>query len=779
MHNRHSVANSDVEVPATAAPPVENQQPILSQDPPRSAEQQYRYLKRVAHNRPAPSAGTPVLIWRIGVWPKSQNDPQQTSFDALYQKEIVDGEVDLRNEREVYNKADSDYGTKALSLIRRVNQFLLNLQKTGRTGVNREVFLLSGLSEDYAKWQQDSPDNPIVAKPGETVAFTLWWSRENSLIDVPGKPGWRTPPTDAVRVRVQVERTEDYAAFTFLIDVDDLWITQGSSWKDSWATLKSTGSVTGGLRSLIFSSVTDINNICGPRLGVSDSDDSFPQAILSKYICPQKTLQAASDTLYDGVWRLFEQDFTCGIKEFCQLGEIFVNVRGLIFSTRFGDYSAAIDPNSSVDRLERVPREVAETIRVARYRKDLYETAGVLMAYWPFVRAMSHQADYREYVGFSVLQRRGIYITSLGAESELDMGDEGELGGGLEQIADDPPYTPIRYLFMMQGIPQNRRSLTQQIGRLIQRANNLATYRHFILKDIREIRDASKHIRMRGQQLDALTKLWSDKRLELSHAYTSADVGTQTGAQMSVRDNKYNETLARLAEAIEGRLMLISAELNQLGKGAIGGLHFRINRARHYMTLFRALVPSLRARRIEGWMSYQEFVDRRLSAELDFVDGVGHRLQSLRGRLQDALLGVQTSAIVRLSRVTAANTDVLRKLQVTTAELQNLTAEYTRQVAKSAAQSSQLQRSTDQLALVGVTLAVLTFAAQANLTVVPEFMDLSKQISGWLKLTENGVSSELARLAVGIIVSTFVALSIFSIGKLIYRISHYATRDDT
>jgi hypothetical protein len=48
--------------------------------------------------------------------------------------------------------------------------------------------------------------------------------------------------------------------------------------------------------------------------------------------------------------------------------------------------------------------------------------------------------------------------------------------------------------------------------------------------------------------------------------------------------------------------MLINAELNQLGKEAIGGLHFRINRSRHYMLLFKALIPSLRARRIEGWM---------------------------------------------------------------------------------------------------------------------------------------------------------------------------------
>jgi hypothetical protein len=143
-------------------------------------------------------------------------------------------------------------------------------------------------------------------------------------------------------------------------------------------------------------------------------------------------------------------------------------------------------------------------------------------------------------------------VTSLGAESELDLGDEGDVEFGQSSGPRSDLYEPIRYLFMIQGVPQSRRSLVQQIGRLVQRANNLATYRHFVLNDLREIRQASKHIRMRGQQLDALTKLWSDKRLEYSGDYR-APVVNEALERMDVGDNLYNQRLARLAEAVEGR----------------------------------------------------------------------------------------------------------------------------------------------------------------------------------------------------------------------------------
>jgi hypothetical protein len=251
------------------------------------------------------------------------------------------------------------------------------------------------------------PDNPIVEKPGETIGFTMWWAPAGTLIDIPGKAGWRKPPNDAVRVRVQVERTEDYAAFTFLVDTDDLWIAGGMSWRDSWATFRKDGALSSELRAAIRSRIDTVNSICGPRVGLSDSDDTFPEEVTSTFADPRKCLEDAAGYLYDGLWRLFEKDFKFNMESFNRLGEVFVNVRGLVFSTRAELYSKRIDPDGTVARSEIIPETVAKTIRVSRYQKQLYESAGVLMAYWPFVRSITRQADYREYVGFSVLERRG------------------------------------------------------------------------------------------------------------------------------------------------------------------------------------------------------------------------------------------------------------------------------------------------------------------------------------------------------------------------------------
>jgi hypothetical protein len=132
-------------------------------------------------------------------------------------------------------------------------------------------------------------------------------------------------------------------------------------------------------------------------------------------------------------------------------------------------------------------------------------------------------------------------------------------------------------------------------------------------------------------------------------------------------------------------------------------------------------------------------------------------------------LSVQTSAIVRLSRVTAANTDVLRGLQTTAARLQALTTVYSGQVATNTEQNERLQRSTDRLAFVGVTLAALTLVAQSNLGGVPEFKKLAMRVYGMALPGSTPPSEELVVFGAGLVISALVALCLFGVARLFDR----------
>jgi hypothetical protein len=57
------------------------------------------------------------------------------------------------------------------------------------------------------------------------------------------------------------------------------------------------------------------------------------------------------------------------------------------------------------------------------------------------------------------------------------------------------------------------------------------------------------------------------------------------------------------------------------------GLLYRIERSRFYVNQFQNTTKHLRIRRLEGDQRYDEFVERRLGAEFDFIDRLGRRYE--------------------------------------------------------------------------------------------------------------------------------------------------------
>ncbi len=141
------------------------------------------------------------------------------------------------------------------------------------------------------------------------------------------------------------------------------------------------------------------------------------------------------------------------------------------------------------------------------------------------------------------------------------------------------------------------------------------------------------------------------------------------GLDRSWRDmnDDWDRELAEENQLAESRLIAIGIGLDSLGRGAIGGIHYRINRARYYSDVFRTLAGTLRVGLIETWTSYTQFLTRGLDPAFKFIDGVGARLATLRSRLHGEMQSIQTSAIVTQTEATRDNTvqleNVLREVR--------------------------------------------------------------------------------------------------------------------
>jgi hypothetical protein len=174
--------------------------------------------------------------------------------------------------------------------------------------------------------------------------------------------------------------------------------------------------------------------------------------------------------------------------------------------------------------------------------------------------------------------------------------------------------------------------------------------RLFALKSYDHIRDASEHVRMRGQELDQIVATWIEARREIERKFGHDP-------------DKRNAALSTLNELVELQLIEISAGLDNLGKSTIGGLPYRIARSRYFAERFNAMTKTLEVRNIQSWTSYEQFATRGLQPVFEFIASTGHRLRLLRQRLSNVMQTIQTSALVSQSEETRKNTRELEKLQ--------------------------------------------------------------------------------------------------------------------
>ena len=504
---------------------------------------------------------------------------------------------------------------------------------------------------------QDVDEPFYVAKPG-SIRFTLWWSDADTRPDP-------EPANDALRVKVHAGAHRDYVTLSFYLDAV-------KQWSGSPQTMASAPN--GKRRQDILTNTDRVRKICEARM-VADAQG---RREVDREILPENGVSAseaaalleASRYLYSGVWGEFCRAMGIDEMPVLETCRVFANFRGVVMATdglpetvekRQYPGSSGAEPfprfkgNGGIDHTG------------TRSSTEPNEANAVVKASWPFVRRSTPDADRKEFVVCSVMSWRALYVTALNCPTSFEWREEartadteipaGHLPGAAKSGASDAELAePIHYLLITKGDPHRR-----QIGRIAERINAMGTMRLIALRDYNIIRDASTQIQLRGQELDGMMRKWSTGRAAIRRKYTELTNEKSDDEKSRLKDLEDAE-IQELADAVEAELIDLSAALDKVGKKAVHGLHFRINRSRYYVCEFESLLGSLKIGNIDTWVSYDQFVTRGLKPAFDFIDGVGVRLLGLRDRLQSVLEGIETSALVRQTSATRDNTAQLKAI---------------------------------------------------------------------------------------------------------------------
>ncbi len=345
------------------------------------------------------------------------------------------------------------------------------------------------------------------------------------------------------------------------------------------------------------------------------------------------------------------------------------------------------------------------------------EANTVLKSLSPFVRRMVPWADHRDFIGCGILEGKALYLAPLKSSGAF-FGDEEAPSRNSEVPADHLPteiegrpvhkegqpknHAPIRYMIVTKGQPHR-----EQIGRFVERMNSVNTMRLFVFKNLAIIKNAGVHIQVLGHELDGVLQYWGEARdkIETKHGANCAlnnidDEGNVINKnepelngsisrmlkairdfEVKLDDDRRQQnlqsikspllqrleserirSLARLIKKVEKRLVILGAGLDDMGRGGAGRLLYIINRSNYYANEFERLWPTLHVVNIDGWISYNQFVDRGVKPVFNQISSIGQRLDSLRKRLQSTTEMIQTSALIIETEATRANTETLRQI---------------------------------------------------------------------------------------------------------------------
>jgi hypothetical protein len=213
-----------------------------------------------------------------------------------------------------------------------------------------------------------------------------------------------------------------------------------------------------------------------------------------------------------------------------------------------------------------------------------------------------------------------------------------------------------------------------------------------------------------------------------------------------LRKHDFQTALSDCNRRTGDHLLMISSELDNLGKVAIGGLSYRVSRSRLYALMYRDSVKTLRDGNIETWWSYKQFAIRGMEPALRFIKSIGTRLDKLRDRIQMVEQAILQDSI-------SAQTEATRDHTYELAEIQAALGDLTTETQQSQQRAHTWQRRHYIVMVVVAITNALVFGLLAALIrtypqITPELM--SKGGAPLLEHINNGINWMHEHLSNGI-----------------------------
>lgn len=687
---------------------------------------QYFDLTEQGHTRPTPRLGAPCAHWHLAVWPRTDVDPndfkERCEDGAALDGSQADRLEKFKRIREERLRARAEHLTALIARMKR------------RGAIQTGAGAPEAIRRVKSTVQADAMRNDV-----ESVCFTLWWGGGATLQPVVDA-AWR-PNKAAIRVRVHVEHYEEYFTVAFFMDFGKAWSAAPAFTADEAGARDQ-----GDRRRALFQAIESVQGLCEPRIRDAVVDrDLTPESGIDA--AASQTLRDAADHLYDTLWDDFCAAFDISEAVIAgDAGRIFANFRGVVLASAGADLAADETPIA----LTGATLAGSE----ARGRGDDWlpsfdiengEANAVLKAYWPFIRRTSFGADYRDWIACSIFGRRSLYATALGSLSLQDGAEEGlpeyDVPVGTGSLPAPHRWAPgdipeddrrPRSVYLDRPGPFRELYITKlqphpaQLGRMLERFNRLGTLRLYALKNAAIIRDAGSLVRIAGQQLNAVMSDWHKKIDDLSKQ-RDPFVRKEGPLEDEDRDEKadLDRRMALENTRAEHKLVEIGIDLNELGRDAVGGLEYRINRSRRHADLFRRFVSTMDIGTIPTWMSYEEFAVFGLEGVFEEIDRVGDRVDGLRHRLQNSMTSIQTGSIAGQTEATRDNTMYLERISNKILAVETQSKHLLRAIKEINTRSARIQCTA---AWVSAGVWIFLFFAGAN---------TFSQLTGWKLDTKN------------------------------------------
>lgn len=370
------------------------------------------------------------------------------------------------------------------------------------------------------------------------------------------------------RVNIKFQKEDEY--FTAFVTLDASSTSSGPAQANAHPTVKA-----------VIAELAELQELAN-LAEEATTDDEFP-----------KRFQTIAQVCFIDIWKQFYTDvFSAGSStDINELGEIFADFRGLVLgeSISLGEERSAKNIN-----IEPPFKRDKQKLPLMRYS----EFSGSSDFWWnryKFLRPlmMTNFGDVNlseyEFTAAEYAKGRALYLSGLGAQPKPR--DETS-----ERI-------PLYFTLYTRSLG------SWSTARLLEHMNRQGTLRLAALYDFQSLSEAAHPIR--------LAETLVEKAFE--NSAKSHDVN---GSKPEQRP-KSNFTLSEFLGSIE-------FQLRSADKKCLGGIEYRIEKSRYYISKFNQGLTHLGEGEFEDFQPYSNFVSTRLGPAFDYIDMLQARYDRIR-----------------------------------------------------------------------------------------------------------------------------------------------------